>query len=174
MKKKFIYGMMFFLILQGTGCGSLPKKFIRQKPTPAHTAAVVYMEKGPYQKKFSNEYYYKMHYTLWKTWQGEILDNLGGNAKKLQRSAEEAYSHLDQMGRYLDPEKKAQLQALSDELKRFVDKFENSNYSRSEEASMKSDLERIQRLVSNDFYYDKVKPDILPDNVDLGTAPPAA
>ena len=170
MKKKFLMFMLLLLALQGAGCGSLTKKFIRQKPKPEHTAAVVYIEKGPYQKKFSNEYYYKMHYTLWKTWQDEILDNLGGNAKKLQRSGEEAYSNLDQMGRYLNPEKQEKLKGLADELKRIVDKLESSEFSRSDEGSVRSDLERVKRLVANDFYYEKVKSELLPENVDLGTA----
>ena len=87
MKKKLIYGWILLLVLQGTGCESLPKKFIRKKTKPDHTAAVVYIEKGPYQKKFSNEYYYKMHYTLWKTWHDDVLKNLTGNSKKLQRAA---------------------------------------------------------------------------------------
>jgi hypothetical protein len=152
------------------GCASLPKKFIRKKAAPAHTPSVVYIEKGPYQKKYSNEYYYKTHYTLWRTWQDETLDNLNGNAKKLARSAQEAYSNLDQMSRYLKPEKQALLKPLLDEMKAMMDKLQTSNNSRSQTASMRTDLERIQRLVSNDFYYDKIKADILPDEVDLGGA----
>jgi hypothetical protein len=156
------------------GCSSLPKKFIRKKPAPEHTPAVVYLEQGPYQKKFSNEYYYKTHYTLWKTWQDEILDNLGGNSKKLQRSAEEAYNHLSSMSQYLKPESQAKLAPLVVEQLKLMGRFQDANYSKSEEASMKSDLERLKRLVANDFYYDKVKDDILPEKVDLGDAGTAA
>ena len=174
MKKKLIYGWILLLVLQGTGCESLPKKFIRKKTQPEHTAAVVYIEKGPYQKKFSNEYYYKMHYTLWKTWHDEVLDNLGGNSKKIKRASEEAYSHLDQMGKYLNPRKQDKLTELTEELKVFVDAFQDDRYSRSELPAMKSDLDRIKRRVANDFYYEKVKADLLPDEVDLGTEAPIA
>ena len=169
MRKVFFYPVITALLLSVAGCATLPKKFIRPKKQAEHTASVVYLEQGPYQKKYSNEYYYKMHYTLWKTWQGEILDNLTGNSKKLTRSAEEALSHLEQLGSYLRPEKQTQLKPMTDELKKFVEKFQNSAYSRTEAGSMKSDLERIQRLVANDFYYDKVKSELVPDSVDLGS-----
>ena len=168
MRKKIAQGLLLFCLFSTAGCGSLPKKFIRKKVEPAHTPSVVYLEKGPYQKKFSNDYYYKMHYTLWKTWQGEILDNLGGNSKKLQRSAEEAYSQLESMNRYLNPEKQAQLKPLLDELGKITGRFQANNYSKSEQATLRSDIDRIRRVVGNDFYYDKVKDDLQPDNVDLG------
>ena len=167
MKKKLFFGILVLCVMSVAGCASLPKKFIRQKPKPEHTPAVVYVEQGNYQKKFSNEYYYKTHFTLWKTWQDEVLLNLGGNAKKVARSAEEAYSHLDQMNRYLKPEKQAELKPLLDESKRFMDRFDQGTDSKTAVMAMKSDLETLRRRVSNDFYYDKVKDGVLPDAVAL-------
>jgi hypothetical protein len=82
MRKKLLYGVLALCVLAVSGCETLPKKFIRQKPKPAHTASVVYVDQGAFQKKYSNEYYYKTHFTLWKTWQDELLLNLGGNSKK--------------------------------------------------------------------------------------------
>ena len=167
MKKKLYLFAAFFLILSLSGCETLPRKFIRKKPKPEHTPSVVYIEKGAYQKKFSNEYYYKTHFTLWKTWEDEILSNLGGNSKKVSRAMEEGYSHLDQMSRYLKPEKQAALKPFLEETKRMLDRYRNGNDSRSAILSMKNDFERLKRLISNDFYYDKVKADILPESVDL-------
>ena len=170
MRKKLIYGLLALAVLGVSGCASLPKKFIRKKPEPKHTPSVVFVDQGPYQKKFSNEYYYKTHYTLWKTWQDEILTNLGGNSKKVARSAEEAYSHLEQMGRYLKPEKQAQLKPLIDELGNYMHRFQERGESHSAVMAMKSDLDTLRRRVNNDFYYEKVKADLLPDNVDLGNS----
>ena len=168
MRKKLLLLLSVFLILQGTGCSSLPKKFIRQKPKPAHTPATVYIEKGPYKKKYSNEYYYKVHYTLWKTWYDDLLDNLGGNSKKIRQCTQESLGHLDEMGNYLKPDKKKKLTAVASELKRYLARFENGSVSRSETAGMRSDLERLRRRVANNFPYEKVKADLLPDDVDLG------
>ena len=170
MRKKMACLMLLLCLGSFAGCASLPKKFIRKKAKPEHTPAVVYIEKGPYQKKFSNEYYYKTHYTLWKTWQDETLDNLNGNSKKRSRSAQEAYSNLDQMSRYLKPEKQMQLKPLLEDLKKIMDELESNSASPSQLSAMRPDLERIKRLVGNDFYYDKVKADLLPDDVDLGGA----
>lgn len=168
MKKNILVGVAVLGVLTMAGCSSLPKKFIRKKVKPEHTPSVVYLEKGPYQKKYSNEYYYKTHYTLWKTWQDEMITNIGGNSKKIRRSAQEAYSNLESMSRYLKPEKQAQLKPLLDELKQAMVKLEDSTGTRSGSLSDRSDLERLKRLVANDFYYDKVKSDLIPDNVDLG------
>ncbi len=167
MRKEFFCGMLILCVLATTGCETLPKKFIRKKPKADHTPSVVYIEQGTYQKKYSNEYYYKNHFTLWKTWQDEILSNLQGNSKKVARSAEEAYSHLEQMSHYLKPEKQKQFEPLLWEMKRYLDKLQSGGSSRSETMVMKSDLARLKRLIANDFYYDKVKADILPDAVDL-------
>ena len=168
MRKKIVFSIVCALAVSMPGCANVSKKFIHQKPKPEHTTAVVYIEKGPYLKKFSNEYYYKMHYSLWKTWQDEILDNLGGNSKKLQRSAEEAVSNLDQMGQYLNAKKQTELKAVAEELTRFTDKIGTGGGSHSEQMNMRSDLERLKRKVANNFNYERVKEDLLPDNVDLG------
>ena len=167
MRRKAVASLLLFLMLGLTGCETLPKKFIRKKKEKKHTPSVVYLDQGPYEKQFSNEYYYKTHFTLWKTWHSETLDSLGGNAKKLRRSAEEAYSHLDQMSRYLKPEKQAELKPLLEESKRFMDRFDSGSDSRTAAMAMKSDLDTLRRRISNDFYYDKVKDEILPDAVAL-------
>ena len=170
-RKKISYFLICAVLIAVAGCESLPKKFIRKKQKPEHTPAVVLIEQDAFQKKYSNEYYYKTHYTLWKTWQDETLDNLTGNSKKLARSAEEAYSHLDQMGKYLNPEKSARLKPLAEEMSRYQTIFSNGSYTKSDANAMKADLSRIRRLVANDFYYEQVKADLLSDSVDLGETP---
>jgi hypothetical protein len=152
------------------GCATVQKKFTRKKKEPKYIPAVVYLEEGPYQKKYSNVYYYKSHYTLWKTWQDDLLKGIGGNRKKTQRNAEEALNHLTQMRNCLKPELQNRLNPLVDELTRYTKKIETGSYSRSEEPGMRMELGKIRRLVENDFYYDKVSDQILPDNVSLSAS----
>ena len=171
MKRKMAMVLTIFLLLGLVGCETLPKKFIRKKKEPAHKPAVVFLDDAASQKQFSNEYYYKTHYTLWKTWHDDMLDNLAGNSKKLQRSAEEAYSNLEQMSRYLAPEKQAELNVFVAELDGYRKKFDRESLSKSSANALRSDIEKVKRLVANDFYYDKVKDQILPDVVDLGETP---
>ena len=168
MRTKTVMAWLLVAAMGLSGCESLPKKFIRKPKEPLHRPAAVYLDEGPYQKQFSNEYYYKTHFTFWRTWHDDMLDNLTGNSKKLERTAEESYSHLEQMSRYLKPERKAQLDPLVAEMDRYRKRFRDNAPSRTEAAGMRTDLERVRRLVSNDFYYDKVKADVLPDAVDLG------
>jgi hypothetical protein len=174
MRKKLAAGLAVFLMLGLAGCESLPKKFIRKKKEPKHKAATVFLDEGEYQKQFSNEYYYKTHYTFWKTWHDDMLANLTGNSKKLRRAAQESYSHLEQMSKYLNAERQASLKPHLDAIAGYRAKFEQGNYSKSSLMAMRTDVERTKRLVANDFYFDKVKADILPDVVDLGSAPAAA
>jgi len=172
MKKNWLWFLAVILVVGTAGCASvsgIEKKFIRKKKTPEHVAAAVYIEQGPYQKKYSSEYYYKSHFTFWKSWQNELLNNLGGNQKKVERCAEEAWNNLTEMNKYLVPAKQAELAPNLESLGRIAAKISGGNYSRSEKGDVRAELEKIQRIVSNNFYYDKVKNDLVPDTVDLGT-----
>ena len=87
MRKSFLrLAALLTLAAAFAGCATMQKKFTPKKKVQAQHS-VVYLEEGPYQKKYSNEYYYKTHYTLWKSWHSELLDNLGGNHKKVERDA---------------------------------------------------------------------------------------
>ena len=175
MKKTVTFLLFLALMMPLAGCASVQKKFIRKKKEPRHIPAAVYFEEGAYQKKYSNAYYYKMHYTLWKSWQSDLIAGIGGNRKKTQRNAEESLNHLTEMSRVLTPEKEKELEPLLEELTRLVKKIDSGAYSNSENADLRAEFQKIKRLVDNDFYYDKVAGQILPDAVNVGgSAPPAA
>ncbi len=172
MKKGFWFVVAVMLLMEMAGCASVQKKFTRKAKTPSHVAASIYLQEGAYQKKFSNEYYYKTHFTMWKTWHGDLINQLGGNQKKVSRCAQETRGHLAEMHRYLTPEKQAELQPELDELNRISERIESGRYSESQYGQTRTDLERIQRLVGNNFYFDKVKAHLLPETVDLGAPAP--
>jgi hypothetical protein len=183
MRKAFLVFLAALVLAGSTGCASVQRKFTRKKKEPARIPAVMYVEEGPYQKKFSNEYYYKTHYTLWRTWHDELLNQLGGNRAKVARCAEESYGHLSALVKLLDAETAPKLDEQAKAFERIEKRLSDRSYSGSEEPALRGELERIKRLVSNDFYYAKVKEHVLPDTVDLGggsaqaapaAAPPAA
>jgi len=176
MKKIFFYVLTALLLLQLTGCETVQRKFTRKKEKPKHVASAIFFEEGDYQKKFSNDYYYKTHYTLWRTWHDDLLDNLTGNEKKMNRAAEESIGNLQQMQQYLNPEKSAELGVILNDLKDVIGRIRAGSGSRSSQTGpFRTELERIRRAVGNDFYYDKIKDSLLADKVDLGdqTAPDA-
>lgn len=169
-KKAISFLLMAAFILPMAGCASVQKKFTRKKKEPKHIAATLYFEEGPYQKKYSNVYYYKTHYTMWKTWHEDLIKGIGGNRKKTERNAEEALSHLTQMKNSLVLEKQKELDPWVKEMSRYAAKFAVGAYSRSEEPGIRTELQKIKRMVDSDFYYDKVANQILPDTVNLGPA----
>ena len=150
-----------------TGCETVQRKFTPKRKEPKHVATSIYFQEGEYQKKFSNDYYYKTHYTLWRTWHDELMDNLGSNGKKVDRAAQEAVGHLQQMQQYLKPEPHAQLEVLINDLAEVVKKLDDSGRT-SQTGPIRTELERIRRAVGRDFYYDKIKDGLLSDRVDLG------
>lgn len=167
MKTSFKIAALLLVALQLTACATVQKKFTRKPKEQAYTPKSLYFEEGPYQKKFSNDYYYKTHFTMWRSWHSELLDQLGGNSKKVTRCAQEAVSHLHEMRRYLQPDLQAQLDPVIADLAKVQAKLERG-VADSEIGPVRVELERLQRAVNSGFYFDKIKPGLLPDNVDLG------
>ena len=167
MRKSVVYFLILFSLVYFSGCETMQRKFTPKKKTPEHTASAIFFEEGAYQKKFSNDYYYKTHYTLWRTWHDELLENLGGNDKKIQRSAQESIGNLQQMQQYLKPDKYEQLEAVINDLSEVIKKLGDSGRT-SLLGPIRTELERIRREVGNNFYYEKVKDSLLADRVDLG------
>ena len=113
--KKILAFVMAVMML--AGCATVQKKFTRKKPEKRKPAAV-YLQEGPFEKQYTNDYYYKIHFTQWGTWTDELLMQFGGNRKKMQRCAQEALGHLTEMNRYLNPEKQAALGPWLEDMKR--------------------------------------------------------
>lgn len=172
MKKNFGDFVLWVVIclfgLELAGCATVQKKFTRKKKEPARQTVILPLDQGPYQKRYSNDYYYKTHYTMWRTWHDELLNELGGNSKRVARAAEEDLSNLQSMQTYLVGDKKDQLGLVLGSLNAVLAKIDQGRMASGEEATIKSELERIGRTVASNFYYDKIKDSLLPDTVDLG------
>ncbi len=167
MKRGLWLFVLVTALLGFSGCASVQKKFTRKKKEPLHVPTAIYLEGGPFKKKFSNEYYYKSHYTLWKSWHSELIDDIGGNNKKAARSAQEALGNLTELQQYLVPAKQEELKPYLEELTKIKERVEANTYAESEIGGVHTDLERILRLVSSNFYYNKVKDELVPESVDL-------
>lgn len=169
MKRRILAALVALVLAVGTvGCATMQKKFTRKKKTPERTRSVIYLDEGAYQKKYSNEYYYKTHFTFWRTWHDELIDNLhNGNKKRLRRSIQEVVSHLTEMSNYLEPQTKAGLDEQIQRLEGIRGRLEGGYYDSSLEG-LRPELEQIGRLLNNNYYYGKVQDKLLPDQVDLG------
>ena len=170
-KSLSLFMVLVFLAGSAAGCATVQKKFTRKKKVPERIPATIYIEQGPYQKKFSNVYYYQTHFTLWKSWHDELLKSIGRNSKKLERCADEAYGHITEFIKYLDEETVARVQPHLDVMTRWTEKIKSGNTSRIDEDSMRAELEKVRREVGKNFYYGKIKSHVRADAVDLGTTP---
>lgn len=170
MKNRWKVLICILLVTHAAGCASVQRKFTRKPKESKHVTSVIPLDRGPYQKKFSNEFYYNSHFTLWKTWQSEIIDALGENRKKVTRAGQEALGNLKDLKAYLLPEKQAQLDGLIDDLSKVTARTDPGSYSASDVGPLRTELERIRRVVAANFYYEKIKDDMIPENVDLGGA----
>ncbi len=169
MKRSCLGVLAVLFLFQMTGCETVQRKFTPKKKPQKHVATSIYFEEGAYQRKFSNEYYYKTHYTLWRTWHDELLSHLGGNDKKTARAAQESIGNLQQMQQYLRPDKFSELGIIINDLSDVIKKMDASSGT-SQVGPYRTELERIRRAVGSNFYYDKIQESLLADKVDLGDA----
>ena len=65
-------------------------------------------------------------------------------------------------------EKKAELKPMLDDMKRIMNRFSTTGYGDSERAGLRAELEKIKRLIANDFYYNKIKESVPQEQVNLG------
>lgn len=164
MRQLLVWVVTVMLLASVSGCAAAKKKFIRKRKPPAVRPVVFTEEK--HVPEYSQKYYYTTHFTYWKTWHGDLLNYLGQNAKRVSRASEEALNHLEEMHRYLREPKKSELRKEIDVFKGLTERI-RSGASHQGTAGLRQKLERSQRVINSGFYYDKVKPFIVPDKIDL-------
>lgn len=152
--------LALLLTLTVTGCANLPKKFIR-KTKPKEVKPVVTSQRE-YTKEFSNKYYYSTHFTQWKTWQDEILNQINGNAKRQERAAEEAIAHLEEMQKLLLEPKQSELGKQIATVKQAA-KTLVTDRSRAAQGRARTQIERTRRVISADFDYKEVAAFVAPE-----------
>ncbi len=169
MKKKLVFFVLIFVASSLAGCETVQRKFTRKAKEPKHVTSVIPLSEGSYQKKFSNEFYYKSHYTLWKSWHSDLIQSLGENQRKVERAGQEALGHLTELKAYLVPEKQAELNFQIEDLSKIVGRINAGNTSASEIPFMRASLEKIRRIVASNFYFNKIKDQMVPESVDLAS-----
>ena len=164
-RKPFVIIVAALMLVPLAGCASAKKKFMR-KGEERVIRPVVFTEEG-YSKEFSNKYYYGTHFTNWKTWQDELINYWGKNAKRERRSADEIISNLESMRDLLREPKKSELDAQIDVAKQIRSTIVEDRRS----GALRSEAEKLKRVINSNFYYDKVKEFVIPD--DIALTPPA-
>ena len=154
MKKALSIILIFFLLLNITGCESLRKKFTRKKKETVKMPHIYQVRK--YEKRPSPELYQK-HYAYWTSWQSELISVLGDNHKKDRRCIEEAVGQLCDMQNILVPEKGQELTPHIEKMMSVKDTIFNEELTQANRDYILRTLEREDRLIKKDFSPGKVK-----------------
>jgi hypothetical protein len=152
------------LCLQASGCSilrPLKRKFIRKKkeeePAPSIVTQFDRYEKEPNLKL------YQRHYVYWKTWQEELISKIGENALKDLQCIRQIIANLNDMKRYLKEEKATGLDPIIAEMSEIKELIDRNILTDRHKDRVRRILEKNYRLLKREFYYKKVKEDILPD-----------
>ena len=148
-----------FLILAMTvslaGCSEeWRKKFIRKKRGPAKKPRIYQVKR--YNKE-PTEALYAKHYNYAITWLSELVDDLGKNNKKDTRCIEEALTQIKDLQLFLVPRKASQLDKHINKLKEVQDLILKRDLGHANIDYARRSIEREERFLRSEFYYDKIK-----------------
>jgi len=163
--KWLVFLMLGVLLMDIVGCATITKKF-KRKSKRKPIQPVVFTERS-FVPEYSNKYYYKTHYTHWKTWHNEWIAYLSRNAKRERRAAGEVLGHLDSMQKLLDETKAQELQGHIDAIQKISKRIRTTSREEQVGTETRLTLNRTKRQISSNFYYEKVKEHLLPDDIDL-------
>lgn len=158
---KLIIVVFLIMIFSLTGCETVRKKFTRP-PKEKPKAAIALTEETAAQT-YPNSILYQSHYVLWKCWQDELVNSLGGNHKKETESASGALSELKSMKNLLNSEGQAAIEPYALELEGLVRRVEKDDLSFSTLKQLKNDISQNKTRVEKNFHYRKISNWIKPD-----------
>lgn len=154
MRRAISWILVFFMLVNLTGCETLAKKF-RRKPKKTVKMPRMYQIKK-YEKKPTPELY-KKHYVYWESWQSELIQVLGQNRKKDILCIDQIISNLQDMQNILVPEKGKEMEPHIERLIKVKEMIANTDLTKSNSGYVLRILEREDRLITKNFAYRKVK-----------------
>ena len=152
--KRLLYILLTAMLISGlTGCDAVQRKFTRKKTV---VKMPHFYQVKKYIKKPSPELY-KKHYAYWASWQEDMIQFVGQNHKKDERSIEEAIGHLKDMQNILIPSKAEELQPHIERMEGVRQIIFRGELSFANKDYVRSIIEREDRAIKRDFCYNKVK-----------------
>ena len=155
MRKIFSILLILAITISLTGCSEeWRRKFIRKKKGPAKKPRIYQVKR--YNKE-PTEALYSKHYNYAITWLSELVDDLGKNSKKDARCIEEALTQIKDLQVFLVPQKASQLDKHINRLKEIQDVILRRDLGHSNMDYARRSIEREERFLRREFYYDKIK-----------------
>jgi len=143
------------LFLMTSGCAPLRKKFTRKKKDNRGVSEkfIPILDPIDYPEKVtSSEEKYKHHYSLWKVWNKDLLQNiaLDSSEKRQKYLLNQTIEQLEEMKVLLADEKLAELDKLIDGLRKVQLIYEKPSAMRSK-FSVRKKIELNAKAVRNGF-----------------------
>ncbi len=154
----FLKGLTYILlavsIFNIIGCAVLKEKFVRKPKSKSQSQRAIFSSTDtvyPAHIRYNNYFIY------WRTWQGELILNIGKNNKKVLACAERALYNLKQMEELLKSPKQEELTPYVDELTDIVDELNRGRLSKPRQKKLIKQLERHLHQVRAKFDYQNMK-----------------
>lgn len=137
-----------------TGCEAIQRKFTRKKKREVLRPR--FYQEGEADTRPHLELYI-MHYTLWRSWQTEILTGTSENTKRNRMSCNEIIGHLQDMKKHLVEEKAEELQLYINEVEKVTEKIKSGGFTVMQMGHLKHNLEKLGARIERKFFYKDVK-----------------
>jgi len=161
MKKVIFILFVMLLSLEFVGCESVMRKFTRK--TKREPIRPVFYQEGMEDTRPHYELY-MMHYTYWKAWNDELVNNAGKNFKKDKMAAQGVLDHLADMRKYLIEEKGKELDVYIAQVKWVTDQIIRGGTSTPMRlGNLRQRLGNISSRIARKFYHKDVRDFIIPD-----------
>jgi len=157
---------LFLLPFLLSACDSgWEKKFIRKREKPPRKPQ---FEVEAVQRPFPE--LYKEHFTYWKNWHGQLLQDLGTNHKRELMDVNEARRHLVYLQKYLHDDKARDIGKHVEEFDRVTKRLRESRMSGNDYEILKRRLESMQANIHRVAHPKRVKQFFLPTPIPVNLA----
>ena len=98
-----------------------------------------------------------MHYVYWKTWQEDLINNLGLNRKRDLLACSEIMTNLKDMRKLLIEEKAVELDPYVKEMQAITDSITEGSMTTIREGLVKRRLDTLRARIVGQFYIKKIQ-----------------
>jgi hypothetical protein len=152
------------LLLGMVGCGpQWKRKFVRKRAKQAAPAQPILELQPDMKAVMPAADRYREHYAFWKSWHSELLLSFGQIQKRDQRYLAGSINELRAMQSLLAGKPSDEMKTILLQLAEIQSQFMSASPAWKPSASIRTQLERIQRQVNRDFQYSAVKQSLVAD-----------
>jgi hypothetical protein len=161
LKRRFLRTIVALLCvtLSVCGCGSLVKKFVREKKQEKPAQAMVLSPEVYPDSRANKEDNYRHYLALWSGWQDELIDGLSEQSASQRRTLEslqEAINNLEEMQKLFAPDKQAVVSRHVASLNVLKAAIAKDIYWINKQALLEQ-AESLKRQISGALQYEQIK-----------------